>query len=243
MRVAAPSVCTPVAILSGKSIVPDGRRACIQPGSGGLWVDFPACDNRARRISIGAMAAGDDPLGALFAGYSPTGAAEEADVTEILRLAGGTSDPWSQHLPLHLTGSALVVHLDTGRVLLRWHARQQSWLQVGGHGDAGERSPLQVALREGTEETGLVDLRPWPDAALLHAVVVPVPAKGDSPAHRHADLRFVLATDRPAEARAERPDAPLRWVRLPDALSLTAEVNLRESIDRLQRLLLDRSPR
>jgi hypothetical protein len=87
----------------------------------------------------------------------------------------------------------------------------------------------------------LFDLRPWPDAALLHAVIVPVPAKGDSPAHRHADLRFVLATDHPDDATPERPDAPLRWVTLEQAPALTSEVNLRESIARVQRLLTGRS--
>ena len=192
-------------------------------------------------ISIAAVAISENSVLELFASYSPAGPAEAADVAEIVQLAAG-SDPWSQDLPLHLTASALVVHLDTGRLLLRWHARQRSWLQVGGHGEPGERDPLQVALREGAEETGLVDLRPWPDAALLHAVVVPVSAKGDSPAHRHADLRFVLATERPEDARAERPDAPVRWVSLPDALSLTAEANLRESVHRLGRLLTERSP-
>lgn len=177
----------------------------------------------------------------LLVGHSPAGVDEQADVDRIVMLAGKVSDLWSQDLPLHLTASALVVHVDTGRVLLRWHARQQAWLQVGGHGDAGERDPLQVALREGREETGLTDLRPWPDAALLHAVIVPVPAKGDSPAHRHADLRFVLATDHPDDATPERSDAPLRWVTPEQALSLTSEANLQESIDRVHQLLTGRS--
>ena len=183
------------------------------------------------------MAAVTDPVALLLADYLPSGAAEVADVRRIRQLAEAEPDVWSQQLPLHLTGSALVVHPGSGRLLLRWHARQQSWLQVGGHGDAGERDPLQVALREGVEETGLGDLRPWPDATLLHAVVVSVPAKGDSPAHQHADLRFVLATDSPDDARAERPDAPLRWVTLDEALDLIAEDNLRESIHRIRRLL------
>ncbi|MFF7649002.1 NUDIX domain-containing protein [Streptomyces sp. NPDC007983] len=65
---------------------------------------------------------------------------------------------------LHVTASALVVHPDSGRVLLRWHQRQQSWLLVGGHADPGERDPLVIAVREGQVETRLPDLAPWPDA-------------------------------------------------------------------------------
>lgn len=188
------------------------------------------------------MAAHDDPIAARMTAYFSADAVERGDVDEFTQLAAAGSDPWSQDLPLHLTASALVVDLGTGRLLLRWHARQGAWLQVGGHAEPGEREPLHVALREGHEETGLTDLRPWPDEELLHAVVVPVQAKDDSPAHRHADLRFVLATDHPGEVRAEHPGAPLRWVSVDEALSLTSEENLRESIRRLQRLLRGRLP-
>ena len=44
-----------------------------------------------------------------------------------------------------MTASALVVHPSTARAPLRWHDRQQAWLQVGGHGEAGEDDPLEVA--------------------------------------------------------------------------------------------------
>jgi 8-oxo-dGTP pyrophosphatase MutT (NUDIX family) len=92
-------------------------------------------------------------------------------------------------------------------------------LQVGGHDDPGEHYPVAVALREGQEETGLMDLEPWPDASLRHVVVVPVPANDVEPAHEHADLRFVLATRHPDAARPERRTAKLRWLSIEDALS------------------------
>jgi 8-oxo-dGTP pyrophosphatase MutT (NUDIX family) len=44
-------------------------------------------------------------------------------------------------------------------------------LQVGGYGDPGENEPLEIALREAAEETGLSDLVPWPDESLRHAAV------------------------------------------------------------------------
>src|SRR5690606_28856217 len=120
----------------------------------------------------------------------------------------------------------------------RWHARQRAWLQVGGHGDPGEYDPLAVALREGMEETGLEDLRPWPDARLIHVAIVPVPAKGDEPAHEHADLRFGLATRTPDAVRPEKPDAPLRWLSIAEAVELTVEANLRETLARVEGLFI-----
>jgi 8-oxo-dGTP pyrophosphatase MutT (NUDIX family) len=178
-----------------------------------------------------------DPLAAVMAGYQPEGDAEQADVDRIAALLKTTSDPWVRSSPLHVTGSALIVHPASGRVLLRWHQRQQAWLQVGGHGDPGEADPLAVALREGQEETGLSDLRPWPTAQLRHAVVVPVPAGNGEPAHEHADLRFVLATNTPDQVVAENETAPLRWLEIGDAVQETSEANLRETLHRVRQLM------
>jgi 8-oxo-dGTP pyrophosphatase MutT (NUDIX family) len=129
------------------------------------------------------------------------------------------------------------VHPPSGRVLLRWHARQQAWLQVGGHTDPGEVDPVTTALREAVEETGLTDLVPWPDAAIVHVAVVPVPASATEPAHEHADVRYVLATGSPGSARPENPAAPLRWLSVDQARAATGHDNLRVTLDRVARLL------
>jgi 8-oxo-dGTP pyrophosphatase MutT (NUDIX family) len=175
------------------------------------------------------------PLDERLNAYRPS-VVEAGDVERVRELVAAGA-PWDRTAPLHVTGSALIVHPPSGRVLLRWHERQQAWLQVGGHADPGEHDPLAVALREGREETGLPDLEPWPDGALRHVVVVPVPANDREPAHEHADLRFVLATRRPDVAHPERPTAPLRWLSIDEALELAAEENVRETIRRVGRLL------
>jgi 8-oxo-dGTP pyrophosphatase MutT (NUDIX family) len=173
----------------------------------------------------------------LLADYQPENEAERADVQRIRAMVAGAADPWSRSTPLHITASAVIVHPDTGRVLLRWHQRQRAWLQAGGHGDPGESDPLAVALREAEEESGLTDLKAWPDGRLWHAVIVNVTASATEPAHHHADLRFVLATDTPEAARPEKPDAPLRWLTLAQAEELTAADNLRETLRRMAPLL------
>ena len=183
------------------------------------------------------MPAANAPLLDLLGRYRPQGETETADVERVRALDAAVADPWLRSEPLHVTGSAVIVHPGTRRVLLRWHKRQQAWLQVGGHGDPGESDPLEVALREGVEETGLTDLRPWPDAELRHVAVVNVPASASEPAHQHADLRFVLATDDPDAARPENPGAALRWLSPGEARELTSEPNFREALSRVERLL------
>ncbi|MCL2586296.1 MAG: NUDIX domain-containing protein [Streptosporangiales bacterium] len=168
-----------------------------------------------------------------LAGYRAQGETEEADLERMLRLAETEAEPWRRSLPLHFTASALIVDPARRRVLLRWHQRQGRWLQVGGHGDPGERDPLRIALREAEEESGLADLRPWPGASLRHVVVCQVaPGKGE-PAHEHADVRYFLATADPEAIRPENEDAPLRWLSVGEARELVGDNNLRVTLDRL----------
>lgn len=166
-------------------------------------------------------------------GYRPRGRAEEADLARMRRLAEAEPDPWRRSLPVHFTSSALIVDPEDGKVLLRWHQRQRMWLQVGGHGDPGESDPLQIALREAEEESGLPDLKPWPGASLRHVVMCQVAAGKGEPAHEHADLRYFLATGDPGAVRPENEDSPLRWLSVGEARDLVGDNNLRVTLDRL----------
>lgn len=176
-------------------------------------------------------------LGAALATYHSADDTEAADLARVRRLLAAGGDPWRRDSSLHLTASAVIVHPPTGRVLLRWHARQRAWLQIGGHADPGEHDLLAIVSREGREETGLDDLTPWPDPAIVHLVVVPAAASATEPAHEHADLRLVLATARPDAARPENPAAALRWLPVDQAAEVTTEPNLRETLARVGRLL------
>jgi 8-oxo-dGTP pyrophosphatase MutT (NUDIX family) len=180
-------------------------------------------------------------LSALLGRYRPRGDTETADLQRVHALLGAVADPYQRDLPLHVTASALIAHPPTGRVLLRWHQRQQAWLQVGGHGDPGETDPLAIVAREAEEETGLADLVPWPDGEIRHVAVVGVPPGKGEPAHEHADIRFFMATQAPDTIRPESPNAQLRWLTLAGARDTTSEPNLRETLARLESLLrLDR---
>ena len=173
--------------------------------------------------------------------YRPRTDVEASDLARIRALATTVDDPWSRTIPLHVTASALIVHPPSGTVLLRWHARMRQWLQVGGHADAGESDPLAIALREGREETGLTDLAAWPGVGIVHVAVVPVPANGDEPEHEHADLRYVLTTATPDQARPEHEHTPIRWLTRSEALAATAQDNVRETLVRTYELIAGES--
>jgi 8-oxo-dGTP pyrophosphatase MutT (NUDIX family) len=197
-----------------------------------------ACRPRLRSVGVDgtdATTGHSDAVEAALDGYEPRSDGEACDILRIRRLAAD-HDPWGRDSPLHITGSAVVVHPPSGRVLLRWHERMGSWLQVGGHADPGETDPLATARREAREETGLADLVGWPDPRqprLVHVVVVPVPAGRGEPFHEHADFRYVLATADPEAVTAESADAPLRWLGFAEAAAVVAEDNLSETLSRI----------
>lgn len=180
-----------------------------------------------------------DELRATLDRYEPRDQQETRELERVRQLVD-TTDPWSRDGALHVTASALVVDPRGRRVLLRWHARMQRWLQVGGHADPGESDPWTIAWREAREETGLDDLAPLVPAlerVPVQVVIVTVPASGDEPAHEHADIRYVFATDSPERSRAESPEATVRWVDFEEARVVVTEPNLLEFIDRVERLL------
>jgi 8-oxo-dGTP pyrophosphatase MutT (NUDIX family) len=202
---------------------------------------MPAGRQRANPVAAASRTWHHGPvLNGLLTGYQASGETEAADLERMTRLAATVPDPWSRSLPLHFTASALVVHPDSRRVLLRWHVRHQLWLQVGGHGDPGETDPLEIALREAAEETGLTDLVPWPGAALRHVVVCYVRPSAAEPEHEHADLRYFLATGNPGAITPEDEHSPLRWLSLDEARELVGGNNLRHTLDRLDSLFAGR---
>lgn len=76
-----------------------------------------------------------------------------------------------------------------------------------------------------------------PDGAVpdvLHVAIVPVAPARHEPAHEHADIRYLLATDRPDTARPENPVAALRWLSLAEAYAATTRPNLRETLRRVE---------
>ncbi len=173
-----------------------------------------------------------EQLHACLNALTPRTEGEAADLARA-RVRVNEGAAWDRETTAHFTASALIVHPPTKRVLLRWHERQDAWIQVGGHGDPGETDPVAIAIREAIEETGLADLAPWPTPRLVHVVAVHVPANVKEPDHVHIDLRFVLATLRPDDAVPEAPSAPVRWLSVADAMSLTTEDNVRETIRRV----------
>ena len=88
------------------------------------------------------------------------------------------------------------------------HGRQ--WLQPGGHAD-GDGFLQMVALREATEETGIVGLEVWSDPIDIDVHLIEKRSAAE-PAHLHLDVRYLVKAPKGAVFRGNHESVALRWV-------------------------------
>ncbi len=159
----------------------------------------------------------------------PADEEEANDRERILAFVRRHANPFDRAIPEgHLTGSAITVSADGHRVLLLHHRKLDRWLQPGGHGDPGETTGEEVALREAFEETGISGLTLHPTAARpLDLDVHEIPARGDEPGHQHLDLRYLVVAPRDAEVAPDLAELrAIRWVDWEEAKTLDLDHGL-----------------
>jgi 8-oxo-dGTP pyrophosphatase MutT (NUDIX family) len=174
---------------------------------------------------------------------APSDEKEARDRDEIVAFVRTGGDPFARDrfAPGHLTGSAFVVDEALEKILLVHHARLDRWLQPGGHGEPGESDPLEVALREAREETGIEDLKLHPAAPVPFDVdvhVIPPSPKKNEPAHEHLDIRFLLVAPRDARPRASAESKAIAWLPLGEAGGEGHDASLARAVRKIRATLL-----
>jgi 8-oxo-dGTP pyrophosphatase MutT (NUDIX family) len=136
------------------------------------------------------------------------------------------------HFERHNTATAYVV--ARGHTLLLWHHKLRMWLPPGGHCEPNE-DPVQAALREAHEESGLV-VEVVPTVELISVErpqVLPPPAiiliedivRPDQPFHQHIDAVYYTAPARGGaqlDLEAPIPHGPHRWATAAELLGAFA---------------------
>lgn len=111
-------------------------------------------------------------------------------------------------VPGHLTASAIVLSADRTQTLLTLHPRVGRWLQLGGHCEDGDATLAGAALREATEESGIVELSLEP--SLVQLEVHPITCSLAVPT-RHFDVRFTAIAPEGATPVISAESDDLRW--------------------------------
>lgn len=178
----------------------------------------------------------DDPRAALAEAlrrHAPADAEEAADRDQILAFVLRHERPFDRAIAEgHLTGSAITVSADGSRVLLLHHRKLDRWLQPGGHGDPGEATGEEVALREAREESGIRGLALHPAAPRpLDVDVHDIPARAAEPAHEHLDLRYLVVAPEGATVAPDLAELhEIRWVPWDEVKALSPDHGLRRAL-------------
>ncbi len=170
-----------------------------------------------------------------LAQYTAFNANEESMLNDIIRFVDEHSDCFERSLKIgHITGSAWIVDKERSHALLTHHRKLDRWLQLGGHSD-GDSNTLNVALREGLEESGLKDLHPVSDT-IFDVDVHLIPARKDEPDHYHYDVRFLLEADRHADLVVSDESHDLAWLPLDEIIKLASDESIQRMVAKTHQL-------
>lgn len=165
------------------------------------------------------------PLLALIERYAQRYPAEKATITRFHHFVATEPRCFERsHLPGHVTGSAWIINAANTHTLLTHHRKLDAWLQLGGHAD-GEADILAVALKEAEEESGLTTFH-LPSPEIFDLDIHLIPARPDTPAHLHYDVRFLLQTTGDETFTISPESHNLAWVPAPDLPTYTQEPSM-----------------
>lgn len=170
--------------------------------------------------------------------YKPIDETEESHQRAIIAHLVHSKNPLSRarFQPGHITASLFIVDAKSKKILLHHHRGLDRWLQMGGHLEASE-SPSAAALREGREESGLVDLTLLV-AGIFDLDVHPIPEHKGDPGHFHYDVRYLAATKKPQSIAMDAAESKeLAWVALDKAVSLMNEEASTRAIAKIGKLI------
>jgi 8-oxo-dGTP pyrophosphatase MutT (NUDIX family) len=161
----------------------------------------------------------EDALAVLDAWAAPSAEAE-ANRQRFLEFV--RADPATvrrEHAGGHVTASAMVVDAPAERVLLCLHGRINRWVQLGGHCEPEDTTIAGAALREATEESGILGLRI--SEAPINLDVHPVHCSG-APSY-HYDIRYAAIAPPGAVETVSPESNALGWFTADDLPSPLAD--------------------
>lgn len=175
------------------------------------------------------MSLHDDALRVLKEWTAPDTGQERLRETYLTHLEAHPDGMWKACGDGHITGSALVVDPERGRVLLTLHKKLGMWLQMGGHCEPEDTSLAGAALREGLEESGIAGLtllRPEPVNLDRHR----------TPCAWHLDVQYAAIAPPGAVAEISEESLDLKWFSY-DEVADVADGSVRTLLARTRALL------
>ena len=134
----------------------------------------------------------------------------------------------------HITFSAWVLSPDFSRALMLHHKKLDKWLQPGGHAD-GEINPVEGALKEAREETGISRIKAL-SRSIFDIDIHEIPTYKETPAHLHYDVR-ILVQAQSNRCNKNSESNELCWALPEEVQLLTQEPSVLRMRDKWSKLL------
>jgi 8-oxo-dGTP pyrophosphatase MutT (NUDIX family) len=169
---------------------------------------------------------------ALLDSHYPWDAAEKRHLEAARSWLRGSDRPFdrSSYTPGHVTASVLVTSTARSRVLLIYHGKLDRWLQPGGHAEPGETDPVQIAVREVYEETGVI--LPPDQLRFFDIDIHSIPPHQDCPQHLHYDFRFSCEIE-PNSIRRGSDAKRAEWFSRDEAIRLASDEGITRMVAKL----------
>jgi len=128
----------------------------------------------------------------------------------------------------HVTASSMILNKEGDKVLMVFHNIYHSWSWTGGHAD-GETEPLQTALREAREETGIHGLKIL--GGLASVDILPVwghMKKGEHvSSHQHLNFSYLFEADEAESLRIKADEnSQVGWIAIKDLRQMVSEPDM-----------------
>ena len=120
--------------------------------------------------------------------------------------------------PGHVTASAWLVSHDLRLAFMVQHRKLGLWLQPGGHIEA-DKDLLSASVREASEESGLLNISPLSEE-IFDLDIHPIPARPESSAHFHYDVRYLLRACSDSSGVASSESTAVGWFKPEEIVSL-----------------------
>ena len=128
----------------------------------------------------------------------------------------------------HVTASSMILNEAGDKVLMAYHNIYRSWSWTGGHAD-GETEPLQTALREAREETGIRDLKVLGGLASVDILPVWGHVKRGKyvSSHQHLNFSYLFVADERQPLRIkEDENSQVSWIAVTDLEQMVSEPDM-----------------